>query len=406
MSAVGKEICRTFAATFLYNIMADTASVVLQSGTHVPPGGQFLPLFSTFVHPSAQQLVSATLASTFLSEGKQVKEFETRLSAELGMLHPAALNSGTSALHLALEVAGVGAGDEVILAPQTFIASALTVVQVGAKPVFADIHYENGNIDPADIEHRITERTKAIMAVHWGGYPCDMAEILAIARRHNLVVIEDAAHAPGARYQGQAIGSISDYTCFSFQAIKHLTTGDGGALCAREPEKAREVFRRRWFGIDRANSPVNEIGEREYDLTDVGYKYHLSDYAAALGLANLNNFHDRMAVRRARVQQYRDGLANVPGITHFQHQADRESAHWLFGFHVENRLEFIRALKAKGVGASVVHDGIDHNTLFGGRRPELTKQRLFDDTQIHVPLHDALTAEQVDYIIDVIKQGW
>jgi len=386
--------------------MADTAPVVLPSGTYVPPGGQFLPLFSTFVHPSAQQLVSATLTSTFLSEGKQVKEFETRLNAELGMLHPAALNSGTSALHLALEVAGVGAGDEVILSPQTFIASALTVVQVGAKPVFADIQYENGNIEPADIEHRITERTKAIMAVHWGGYPCDMAEIQAIARRHNLVVIEDAAHAPGATYQGQAIGAISDYTCFSFQAIKHLTTGDGGALCARDPEKAREVFRRRWFGIDRANSPMNEVGEREYDLTDVGYKYHLSDYAAALGLANLNGFHNRMAVRRARVQQYRDGLANVAGITHFQHQTDRESAHWLFGFHVENRLEFIRALKAKGVGASVVHDGIDHNTLFGGKRLELSKQRRFDETQIHIPLHDALTAEQVDYIVDVIKQGW
>ncbi|MDO7874159.1 DegT/DnrJ/EryC1/StrS family aminotransferase [Hymenobacter sp. ASUV-10] len=386
--------------------MADISSLPALTGNQVPPGGQFLPLFNTFVHPSAQQRVSEVLASTFLSEGKLVKQFEGQLTAELGMLHPAALNSGTSALHLALEVAGVGAGDEVILSPQTFIASAITVVQVGARPVFADIQYENGNIDPADVEHRITPRTKAIMAVHWGGYPCDMAELHAIAQRHNLVVIEDAAHAPGATYQGQPIGAISDYTCFSFQAIKHLTTGDGGALCARDPEKAREVFRRRWFGIDRANSPMNEVGEREYDLTDVGYKYHLSDYAAALGLANLNGFHDRMAVRRQRVQQYRDGLAAVAGLTLFQHQTDRESAHWLFGFHVENRLDFIRALKARGVGASVVHDGIDNNTLFGGKRPELTQQRRFDETQIHIPLHDALTAEQAGYIVDVIKQGW
>jgi perosamine synthetase len=335
-----------------------------------------------------------------------VKEFEERLSAELGMLHPAALNSGTSALHLALEVAGVGAGDEVILSPQTFIASALTIVQVGAKPVFADIQYENGNIDPNDIEHRITSRTKAIMAVHWGGYPCDMAEIQAIATKHNLVVIEDAAHSPGATYQGQPIGSISDYTCFSFQAIKHLTTGDGGALCARDPEKAREVFRRRWFGIDRANSPVSEVGERVYDLTDVGYKYHLSDYAAALGLANLEGFGERMVRRRALVRQYRAGLQQVPGLTHFEHKSDRESADWLFGFHVENRLEFIRALKAKSIAASVVHDGIDHNTLFGGKRMDLTNQRRFDETQIHIPLHDALTTAQAEYIIDTIKQGW
>lgn len=385
--------------------MANISVAVAVAGVSLPPGGA-ISLFTTFVHPSAPQRVGGVLASTFLSEGKLVKEFEARLSAELGMVHPAALNSGTSALHLALEVAGVGPGDEVILSPQTFIASALTVVQVGATPVFADIQYETGNIDPTDIAHRITPRTKAIMAVHWGGYPCDMVEIQAVAAAHNLVVIEDAAHAPGATYQGRAIGGISDYTCFSFQAIKHLTTGDGGALCARDPEKAREVFRRRWFGIDRANSPVNEIGEREYDLVDVGYKYHLSDYAAALGLANLEGFGERMAARRALVQQYRSGLQNVPGITHFVHAADRESAHWLFGFHVENRLGFIRALKSKGIAASVVHDGIDHNTLFGGKRHDLTQQRRFDETQIHIPLHDALTGEQVAYIVDAIKQGW
>ena len=379
---------------------------VASGSTTVPPGKQPLALFNTYVHPSAPQRVAAVLASTFLSEGKLVMEFEGRLRAELGMVHPAALNSGTSALHLALEVAGVRAGDEVILAPQTFIASALTVVQVGAKPVFADIQYDTGNLDPADIEHRITARTKAIMAVHWGGYPCDLAEIQAIAHRHGLLVIEDAAHAPGATYRGQAIGAISDFTCFSFQAIKHITTGDGGALCARDPRYAREVFRRRWFGIDRAHSPVSEVGERAYDLTDVGYKYHMSDYAAALGLANLDGFADRLAVRRQRVQQYRDGLRRVPGLRHFQHQPDRESTHWLFGFHVENRLAFIRALRAKGIPASVVHDGIDRNTLFGGKRPDLVQQRHFDETQIHVPLHDALTSEQVNYIIDVINQGW
>ena len=386
--------------------MANIPVASVLSSTVAPPGGSAIPLFTTFVHPLAQQRVAAVLQSTFLSEGKLVKEFETRLAAELGMVNPAALNSGTSALHLALEVAGIGAGDEVILAPQTFIASALTVVQVGAKPVFADIQYNTGNIDPADIEHRITPRTKAIMAVHWGGYPCDMAEIKAIANKHNLVVIEDAAHSPGAIYQGQPVGAISDYTCFSFQAIKHLTTGDGGALCALDPEKAREVFRRRWFGIDRANSPINEVGEREYDLFDVGYKYHLNDYAAALGLANLEGFAERMTYRRALVQQYQDGLQNISGISHFERKADRESAHWLFGFHVENRLQFIRAMKSKGIAASVVHDGIDNNSLFGGKRMDLNNQRRFDETQIHIPLHDNLTTEQVDYIVASIKQGW
>ncbi|QIL77249.1 DegT/DnrJ/EryC1/StrS family aminotransferase [Hymenobacter sp. HDW8] len=365
-----------------------------------------ISMFNTFVHPSAQSRVSEVLSTTFLSEGKLVKEFEARLASELGMVNPAALNSGTSALHLAMAVAGIGHGDEVIMAPQTFIASAISVVQEGATPVFADIQYETGNIDPASIKGKITERTKAIMAVHWGGYPCDMDEIHALARQYNLIVIEDAAHAPGATYKGRAIGSISDFTCFSFQAIKHLTTGDGGALCCTGSENAREVFRRRWFGIDRAHSPVSEIGERVYDLTDVGYKYHLSDYAAALGLANLEGFEERMQYRRRLVRQYHDGLSQVSGVTLFEHKMDRESAHWLFGFHVENRLEFIRALKAKGIASSVVHDGIDKNTLFGGKKMDLTNQRRFDETQIHIPLHDALLPDQIEYIINTIKKGW
>jgi perosamine synthetase len=363
-------------------------------------------MFATFVHPTAQQLVSTVLANGFLSEGRLVKEFEARLAAELGMVHPAALNSGTSALHLALEVAGVGRGDEVIMAPQTFVASATTVVQAGARPVFADIEYGTGNLDPADVEHRIGPRTKAIMAVHWAGYPCDMAAIQAIADRHGLVVIEDAAHALGATYRGRAIGALSDYTCFSFQAIKHLTTGDGGALCARSPEKAQAIRRRRWFGIDREATAVSEEGERDYDLVEAGYKYHMSDYAAALGLANLEGLSQRLAARRGWAHRYRAGLQQVPGLTHFEHRADRESAHWLFGVHVENRLAFIRALKARGVAASVVHRGIDRNTLFGGCQPSLLQQRRFDETQIHIPMHDALTDEQVDYIIDAIRLGW
>ena len=365
-----------------------------------------IPIFHTYIHPTAKQRVVEVLDTTFLSEGKLVKEFEFRLSKELGMVHPAALNSGTSALHLAMVVAGIGPGDEVILSPQTFVASALVISQQGATPVFADIQYENGNLDPSDIESRITERTKAIMAVHWGGYPCDLDEIHAIARKYGLLVIEDAAHAPGATYKGRAIGSISDFTCFSFQAIKHLTTGDGGAICCLDSVLAQESLKRRWFGIDRANSPMSELGEREYDISAVGFKYHLSDYAAALGLANLEGFHERLARRRALVRRYREELAHVPGLTLFEDKADREGAYWLFGFHVEQRLAFIRSLKAKGIVASIIHDGIDHNSLFGGTRADLANQLRFNKTQIHIPIHDALTDEQHAYVVDVIKQGW
>ena len=365
-----------------------------------------IPIFNTYIHPSAQQRVADVLTTTFLSEGKLVKEFEARLHSELGLVNPVALNSGTSALHLAMVLASVGPGDEVILSPQTFVASALVIAQQGAVPVFADIQYETGNIDPADIEQRITSRTKAIMAVHWGGYPCDLDEIRAIAHRHNLPVIEDAAHAPGATYKGEPIGAVSDITCFSFQAIKHLTTGDGGAICCLDPALSREALRCRWFSIDRANSPMSELGEREYDIATVGFKYHLNDLSAALGLANLEGFGERMTRRRTLAARYRQELANVPGLTLFEEKADRQSAYWLFGLHVENRLKFIRTLKEQGVVASVIHDGIDHNSLFGGTRTDLVNQLRFNKTQVHIPIHDALTDEQLAYVVATIKKGW
>lgn len=365
-----------------------------------------IPVFNTYIAPSAFDKVREALQSTFLSEGRLVKEFEKGLTSELGCIHPVALNSGTSALHLAVVLAGVGPGDEVICPAQTFVATSLVVSQERAVPVFADIQYDTGNIDPASIRNRISKRTKAIIAVHWGGYPCDMDEIHAIAREHNLVVIEDAAHAPGAEYKGKKVGSISDITCFSFQAIKHITTGDGGAICCLDPEKAHASTVRRWFGIDRANSPVTHVGERDYNITEVGYKYHLNDYGAALGLANLEGFNQRLEKRRQLAALYRKSLAGVPGLRLFEAREDRKSAYWLFGMHVENRDGFIQALKDWGVTASVIHQGIDRNDIFGGKKPELVNQRKFDDTQIHIPIHDALNQEDVEYIIDVIKKGW
>ena len=365
-----------------------------------------IPIFNTFIHPLAQENIQAVLTSTFLSEGKLVKKFEEALHWELGLVHPIALNSGTSALHLAVVLAGIESGDEVICPAQTFIASALAIVQEKAIPVFADIQYETGNICPKSVEDKITEKTKAIMVVHWGGYPCDMDEIQAIAQKYNLVVIEDAAHAIGATYKGDPIGSISDFTCFSFQAIKHLTTGDGGALCCLNSDLAHQGFARRWFGIDRANAQPSILGERQYNIANVGYKYHLNDYAAALGLANLEGFKERLKQRRKYAQTYTDALSKIPGITLFTRRPDRESAYWLFGFHVKRRKDFIRAMKDRGITASVVHQRIDKNLLFGGVNPELVNQTKFDRTQIHIPLHDGLTEKNVNYIIDSIKQGW
>jgi perosamine synthetase len=365
-----------------------------------------IPIFNTSIDPAAFDRVKSVLDTTFLSEGKLVKEFEQKLSEVLGLANPVAVNSGTSALHLALALAGVKEGDEVILPAQTFVASGLAIMMQKATPIFADIRYEDGNIDPISIEEKITEKTKAIMPVHWAGYPCDMEEIQAIADKHNLKVIEDAAHALGATYKNKPVGSLSDFTCFSFQAIKHLTTGDGGAVCCKDNKDRDNGFIKRWFGIDRANSKPSILGEREYDISEIGYKYHLNDYSAALGLANLENFKNRLQKRREIAKKYNEAFKDISGITLFDYQNDRESAYWLFGMHVENRENFINALKDKDITASVVHLGIDHNSIFGGKDQELTNQRNFDKTQINIPLHDGLTDENVDLIINTIKAGW
>ena len=365
-----------------------------------------ISIYNTYINPQAIQLVSETLNSTFISEGKLVKQFEDELTSYLNIIQPIALNSGTTALHLALDVAGIKEGDEVILPAQTFVATGLVILQQKATPVFVDINYEDGNISVESIKQKITPKTKAIICVHWGGYPCDMNEIVELAKQHNLIVIEDAAHALGATYNGRAIGSISDFTCFSFQAIKHVTTGDGGALAIKKEDKYKEAFTKRWFGINRHTATPTELGERSYNIERLGYKYHLNDYAAALGIANLKNFKERLEHRKKIATIYNEGLNHVKGIKLFDKKNERESANWLYGFHVEDRLNFIRKLKEKNITASVIHQRIDRNKVFGGLTHNLINQEKFDSTQIHIPMHDAITIAQAEYVVSVISKGW
>ena len=365
-----------------------------------------IEFFNTYISPKAIEKASNVLKSTFVSEGEVVREFETALSRKLGLRNPVTLNSGTSALHLALVLAGVGSGDEVILPAQTFIATGLVILMQGAKPVFADIQYNTGNIEPASVSEKITEKTKAIMPVHWGGYPCDMDEINAIAKKNNLTVIEDAAHALGATYKNKPIGTISHFTAFSFQAIKHLSTGDGGALCCLNDEDCHNAKTRRWFGIDRANSKPSILGEREYDTNAVGYKYHMNNLAAAVGLGNLEDFPRNLERRREIASRYRDELQNVPGLKLLDYKNDRRSAYWLFTFLVERRVDFIKKLQNHGIPASVVHLRIDHNSVFGGITPALSNQERFNDDQVAIPVHTGLSNDEVEQIISCIKNGW
>lgn len=365
-----------------------------------------MDFFTSYINQQAKDRVAQVLESGFISEGKMVVEFESALRTDLGLKNPVTLNSCTTALHLAVVLAGVGPGDEVIVPPQTFVATGLAPLMQFATPVFADIDPCTGNLSVESFKDKITERTRAVIPVHWAGYPCDLDEIQTVADQHGISVIEDAAHAIGAIYKGGPIGSISRFTCFSFQAIKHVTTGDGGALCCTDDWDAKEAVIRRWFGIDRAGSKPSILGEREYDISMLGYKYHLNDIGAALGLGNLSDFSDRLARRQRIGEQYRRELAEVAGIELLEAKPDRTHSYWMFTTKVEGREGLIRKLIENDCIASVVHLRIDSNSVFGGQTPDLPGMEEFNEKQISLPVHEGLTEEDIARIIKTIKSGW
>lgn len=366
-----------------------------------------VPMFYPFVPETVIDKVIEALRSRWVGQGPKVDAFEREFSKVFGLKHVVSLNSGTSALRLAYALAGVGLGDEVITTPFTMVATNTAILEQNAKPVFADIKYETANLDYNDIERRITKKTKAIACVHWGGYPCDLDEIHKIAAEHDLPVVEDAAHALGATYKNKPIGSISDFTIFSFQAIKHITTGDGGMLSVTDKEKYEEAIRRRWFGIDRAARKPSILGhDPTYDITEVGYKYHMNDIAATMGLEQLTYF-DSIFKRRAEIAKiYREELESVSKVTLLEKKSDRVHANWLFAMHVKDRIKFAKEMRSKGIEVAVHNWRNDKYTIFGGLRRDLPNTEKVNETLICIPLHPRLSDEDVNYVTSSIKKGW
>ena len=364
-----------------------------------------IPIFYPHVPESVIEKLAEILRSRWVGQGPKVDEFEREFSKKFGSKHVVSLNSGTSALRLALALIGVVSGDEVISTPYTMVATNTAILEQFAKPIFADIQYETANLDPADIERHITEKTKAIICVHWGGYPCDMNKIRKIAAEHDLPVIEDAAHALGAMYRGKPIGTISEFTIFSLQAIKHITTGDGGMLSITNTDKYKEAIRRRWFGIDRAARKPSILGhDPTYDIKEPGYKYHMNDIAATMGLEQLNYF-DSLFKRRAEIaERYRRELKDVTGITLLENKSDRMHANWMFAIHVDRRTEFAEWMHSKGIEVSVHNWRNDKYTVFGGLRKDLPNLENLNNDLICIPLHHKLSDQNANYIIEAIKE--
>jgi dTDP-4-amino-4,6-dideoxygalactose transaminase len=343
--------------------------------------------------------LNAVLMSGYIGQGPKVEEFEKALSPWVGNTHVLTVNSGTSSLHLAMRLAGVERDTEVIVSPMTCAATIMPAMERGADIVWADIHPWTGCIDPLDVERKITKKTRAIVAIHWGGYPCDIDRLQKISDKYGIALIEDAAHAFGASYQGKPIGSHSDYVCFSFQAIKHLTTVDGGLLALKDADDYKRGKLLRWFGIDR-EVPRKDL-RCEEDIKEFGYKHHMSDVSAVIGLEQLKYVGDIIAKHRENADFYNSAL---PDSFLLRYEKDRLSSYWLYTIRVNDRESFQEYMKKEGIMVSQVHVRNDIHTAFSAYRRNLPGVDEFSKEQVSIPVGWWVTKEDREKIAVAVSE--
>jgi dTDP-4-amino-4,6-dideoxygalactose transaminase len=370
-------------------------------------------LFHPFVPDEARSEVLDTLSTRWIGQGPKVASFEKLFTEMEADGRPSiAVGSGTDALHLAYRLCGLDEKSEVIAPVFTCTATNIPFLYERARIRFVDIEATSLNIDVSAIEPNINERTKAIVVVHFGGYPCNLDELSRIEKQYGIPVIQDGAQAFGLRWRSHPMAHWSRFTTYSFQAIKHITTGDGGILTinTRDPEIVKAARRIRWFGIDREKK---QGGIWENDIVEVGYKYQMTDLGACVGLAGLRQSDRVMAHRRRLLVLYEQGLANIPGIAYFAGKARGvdgayEHAAWLCMVLAERRRDLQRKLYEKGVETNQVHYRNDRYSIFkdsvaGLEFPNMDK---IEDNYLTLPLHHLVTPENVAYICDLIRQGW
>jgi dTDP-4-amino-4,6-dideoxygalactose transaminase len=351
-----------------------------------------IPLMMPYVAPGAADEVARVLGTRWIGQGPKVDEFERKFSAEIVGGRPSlAVGSCTDALHLAYLLAGIGPGDEVIAPVFTCTATNIPLLYCGAKIRFCDVEPGGLNMSAAHALKLITERTKALVVVHYGGAPVDPALF-----KLGVPVIEDCAQAIGTGWPG----TRGDYGCFSFQAVKHVTTGDGGMLTLPQ-DKYAEAKRRRWFGIDRE---AKLAGIWANDITEIGFKYQLTDIGAVMGIAGLNSLPLQIEVRRALRALYMRRLEDLDGISVLD--TDPDSACWLLTVAVEGREALIKKLSSEGIESGQVHYRNDRYSIFREFPGEFPNMDAIDGKYLVLPLHMGMDREDVERVCDVIRGGW
>jgi len=364
-----------------------------------------IPLFKVAMSPTVQNDLLKVLFSGWIGQGEKVEEYEKVLSKKFNNKNVMSLSSGTHGLTLALHIAGVGPGTSVICPSLSCSASITPVITCGADIIWSDTGNDI-NMIPQSIEESIREDTKAIVVVHWGGYPVDLEPISKIAKDNNLVLIEDAAHTFGSMYKDSIIGDCqySDYCMISTQAIKFLTTVDGGILFTREIDAYKRGKLLRWFGISRENNLKDMRCVN--DIEEAGYKFHLNDVNAVIGMGNIKLAEENVKIAQSNAQYYDKELKNVDGIETPQILTDRVSSSWLYTILVEDRTSFANYMGQCGIATSRVHERLDNYTYTKKFQKNLPNLDSIYDKYICIPVGFWVTKEDREYIIDCIKKGW
>ncbi|RHU92644.1 UDP-4-amino-4,6-dideoxy-N-acetyl-beta-L-altrosamine transaminase [Clostridium sp. OM07-10AC] len=396
----------------------------------------YIPYGRQSIDDADIEAVVKVLKSDYLTTGPAVAAFEKKVADYVGAKYAVAVSNGTAALHVACLAAGIGEGDEVITTPITFAASANCVLYCGGTPVFADIDPDTYNISPEELEKKITSRTKAIIPVHYTGQPCDMDAILEIAHKHNLLVVEDGAHALGAAYKGKKIGSIADMTCFSFHPVKPVTTGEGGMIVTDNEELYRRLVLYRSHGITRDKDMMQQYEEQlqqssdpalqeaadmlrgdvidpggwYYQQLELGYNYRITDISCALGASQMDKLDHFLERRRQIAKKYDEAFADIPQIkTPWQQEGCQSGWHlYMIQTMERSRREVFEGLRQAGIGVNVHYIPVYRHPYYqrnGYAGVHCLNAEAFYERAISLPIFPGLTGQQQDYVIEhVIKE--
>jgi dTDP-4-amino-4,6-dideoxygalactose transaminase len=390
-----------------------------------------IDLFKVFMAPTAAEEVGKVLNSGYIGQGPKVEEFEKKLRDYFDHDYVSTLNSGTSGLHLALHLLkkpaknvnvyhgavavesnwpGLEHGDEVLATPMTCTASNWPILANGLKIKWVDIDPTTLNIDLDDLERKITPKTKVIMLVHWGGYPNDLDRLKEIQTNalfrfgFKPAIIEDGAHSFGSKYKNKLIGTHGNLTMFSLQAIKHLTSVDGGLLLSPHNELHRRTKLMRWYGIDRDGD--RKDFRCEADVEEWGFKFHMNDVCATVGLENLKHVDDIVRKHKSNAIFYDNNLTDISGVKLLDRKEGHDSAFWIYSLLVENRDGFYRHMNDCGVAVSQVHERNDKHTCVRDYRTALPSLDKTIGKIVSIPVGWWVSDENREYIVDCIKKGW